>query len=93
MLPRKEFYSSGQCRFDDFYEWGWPCKFREAVDWDYVDPSQNNPALCLEATSLQPFNLIEGTSILHLSNRIDIFLEKNYLSYNFQKLEVFYVVR
>jgi len=64
-----------------------PFSFREAVDWDYVDPSQNNPALCLEATSLQPFNLS------HLSNRIDIFLEKNYLSYNFQKLEVFYVVR
>jgi len=43
-----------------------PFSFREAVDWDYVDPGQNNPALCLEATSLQPFNLIEGTSIFHI---------------------------
>ena len=89
MLPRKEFYSSGQCRFDDFYEWGWPCKFREAVDWDYVDPCQNNPAYALK---LQAYNRLSREHLSHLSNRIDVFLEIFYLSYNFQKLEVFMYV-
>ena len=87
---RNSTLASGQCRFDDFYEWGWPCKFREAVDWDYVDPSQNNPAYALK---LQAYNRLSREHLSHLSNRIDVFLEIFYLSYNFQKLEVFYVVR
>ena len=86
---RNSTLASGQCRFDDFYEWGWPCKFREAVDWDYVDPSQNNPAYALK---LQAYNRLSTEHLSHLSNRIDPFLEKKLLKLHFLEARSFYVL-
>jgi hypothetical protein len=59
------------------------------VDWDYVDPSQNNPAYALK---LQAYNRLSREHLSHLSNRIDLFLEKKLLKLHFLEARSFYVL-